>query len=75
MKKKTAKIIKLERSRLSPFFSIMETKGSNIRDKRMEITKTINISERRKHKYKNMNTATALKVNLEILFNTISFIL
>jgi hypothetical protein len=75
MKKKTAKIIKLERSRLSPFFSIIETKGSNMRDKRTEITKTINISERRKHRYKNISNRTALKVNLEILFNTISFIL
>jgi hypothetical protein len=46
MKKKIAKIIKLEKSRLNPFFSIMETKGSNIRANSTETANTTNISER-----------------------------
>jgi hypothetical protein len=46
MKKKIAKIIKLERSRFNPFFSIMETKGSNMRANRTETANTTKISER-----------------------------
>jgi hypothetical protein len=44
---KTAKINKVETSLPNPFFSIIETNGSKIRDKRIEIATTINRSDRR----------------------------